>query len=188
MQEILNERARPRQAAPERTATPPTPQARLQPDADEDEEASLAQQLAVHIPARGLASVYPATCWFSARIYLCGTQQLTERVHCHLSAEQGPRAVSNLENKQGHNTEFQSVSMMPVLSRLCRYCQPLSHQVDGHHHALLDMTASGSRRSLAMQVWQLALVCTACWACTINAMQRAEQCARLPASLAASVL
>lgn len=54
VQEILNERARPRQAPPERTATPPTPQARLQPDADEDEEASLAQQLTVHICVPGV--------------------------------------------------------------------------------------------------------------------------------------
>ena len=44
-----------------------------------------------------------------------------------------------------------------MLSGLCRYCQPLSHQVGGHHHAS-SMIVSGGCRSLAMQVWQPALV------------------------------
>ena len=70
MQEILNERARPRQAPPERVATPPTPQARLQPDADEDDEASLAQQLTVRILAQSLASVHQATRRIYARVCL----------------------------------------------------------------------------------------------------------------------
>ena len=104
MQEVLKERARPRQAPPERVATPPTPQARLQPDADEDEEASLAQQLTVHIPARSLASVHPATCRFYDHVRFCGTQQLTEHLDCHLPSKQGPSvvvSVSNPEGKQG---------------------------------------------------------------------------------------
>ena len=44
-----------------------------------------------------------------------------------------------------------------LLSGLCRYCQPLSHQVSGHHHAS-SMIVSGGCRSLAMQVGQPALV------------------------------
>ena len=162
MQEILNERARPRQTAPERTATPPTPHARLQPDADEDEEASLAQQLTVHIPDLSLASVHPATCSFSARICLCCSQQLTERLDWNLSAKKGPRAsvsVSNLEDEHGKNRTWRwPASVKRMLSHLCRYCQPLSHQVGGHRHASYGMMASGSRRSLAMQVGQPALV------------------------------
>ena len=116
MQEVLKERARPRQMLPERVATPPTPQARLQPDADEDEEALLAQQLTVHIPVRSLASMHQATCRLYTHVCLCGTQQLIEHLECHLCAIQGRSAVvfvSHLEGKQGSNRTWRCLAKKP---------------------------------------------------------------------------
>ena len=73
----------------------------------------------------------------------------------------GTKRCSVCEQSRGQAGPKQKMEILgqnAMLSGLCRYCQPLSHQVGGHHHASYHMTNSGSRRSLAMQVWKPALV------------------------------